>query len=110
MTPQSQDYRDALDWFKETDGHNLLPQWVWQSVEHALTLPANAGWQPAVPQEVVDALINALKEANEVTRSAHSIASRRGKDTNWKSFKRKVDDANWSAFEALALLNATGGE
>jgi hypothetical protein len=31
-----------------------------------------------------------LKAANEVLRSAHSIAVREGKDTNWRAFLEKV--------------------
>lgn len=31
-----------------------------------------------------------LKEANEVLRSAHSIASRAGRETNWDAFEKRV--------------------
>lgn len=36
-------------------------------------------------------LWSALKEANEVLRSAHSVASRQGAETNWESFTRRID-------------------
>lgn len=36
-------------------------------------------------------LWSALKEANEVLRSAHSVAERRGAETNWEPFTKRID-------------------
>lgn len=41
--------------------------------------------------EQSESLFAALKEANEVLRSTHSIASRQGAETNWEPFTRRVD-------------------
>lgn len=35
----------------------------------------------------------ALREANEVCRSMHAIVDRKGKETNWGSFKNILEDA-----------------
>ena len=32
-----------------------------------------------------------LKEANELLRSAHAIASRKGEGTNWEAFKESLE-------------------
>lgn len=39
-----------------------------------------------------DDLLGALKEANEVLRSAHHIAMREGMETNWAGFLQRVQD------------------
>jgi hypothetical protein len=40
--------------------------------------------------EEIDRLMEMLKEANEILRSAHSIASRDGNATNWGAFLKRV--------------------
>lgn len=47
-----------------------------------------AGWRESV--EEIDKLMKMLKEVNDVLRSAHSIASREGKETNWPAFTKRV--------------------
>ncbi len=41
-------------------------------------------------EEKVD-LMAMLKDSNEVLRSAFSIASRRGEETNWEAFTKRVE-------------------
>lgn len=36
-------------------------------------------------------LFAALKDANEICRSAYSVAARRGVETNWEPFKEKIE-------------------
>lgn len=36
-------------------------------------------------------LFDALKNANEICRSAYQIAAREGKNTNWEAFKNQCE-------------------
>ncbi len=38
-------------------------------------------------------LMEALKSANSLCRSANEIAKREGQDTNWESFQKKLDES-----------------
>ena len=40
-----------------------------------------------------DELLTLLQEANDLLRSAYEIASRDGKETNWKAFRARLKDA-----------------
>lgn len=41
--------------------------------------------------ELIEKQKAALAEANEVLRSAYSVAARQGKETNWEAFTNRVD-------------------
>lgn len=43
-----------------------------------------------ITQKQRDRFLRALISANDLCRSAASIASREGKDTNWKAFNKKL--------------------
>jgi hypothetical protein len=48
-----------------------------------------AGWRKT--GDDLDRAMSLLKDANETLRSACSIASREGRDTNWQSFRARVE-------------------
>lgn len=43
-----------------------------------------------IKQKKYDKLLKALLSANDLCRSAHAIAEREGKNTNWKAFKARL--------------------
>jgi len=45
-----------------------------------------------------------MRETNELLRSAYQIASREGKNTNWKSFKNNLERA---LLNQAAVLSST---
>ena len=49
-------------------------------------------------------LIKLLIESNELLRSTNSIAERRGANTNWEAFERRVKDALQRQHQPLIAL------
>jgi len=45
-----------------------------------------------------------LREANELLRSAHTIASREGENTNWLAFKDRVYEALVKQANTLGMI------
>lgn len=50
-------------------------------------------------------MANHMAEANELLRSAHAIAGRKGEDTNWDAFKTSLEELLLKQSEILNKTN-----